>query len=109
MKVSALWLYPVQSLRGQKVESLDFALDGLRLDRWFGIRDVETGGMGGASMAKRAWLPLITWGAALLSAPDAALPKVEIRFPDGASGVSDDGEGDRVPSHPPRPAGRAQG
>ena len=94
--VSSLWLYPVQSLRGQKMDALDYVPDGLRLDRWFGIRDVETGGMVGASMAKRAWLPLITWEAALVSAPDAAQPKVEIRFPDGASVVSDDTGVDRV-------------
>jgi|SRR5581483_1882275 len=94
--VSDLWLYPVQSLRGQKMGTLDYALDGLRLDRWFGIRDVETGGMVGASMAKRAWLPLITWDAAIVSAPDAAEPKAEIRFPDGASVVSDDANADRV-------------
>jgi uncharacterized protein YcbX len=93
MKVSALWLYPVQSLRGQKMEALDFASDGLRLDRWFGIRDVETGTMVGASMAKRAWLPLITWEAAVI---DAETPKVEIRFPDGAHIVSDDPQADRV-------------
>jgi uncharacterized protein YcbX len=93
MKVSELWLYPVQSLRGQKMEALDFAADGLRLDRWFGIRDVESGGMVGSSMAKRAWLPLITWDAAIL---DAATPKVEIRFPDGGHVVSDDPEVDRI-------------
>ena len=87
MKVSELWLYPVQSLRGQQVEALDFVSDGLRLDRWFGIRDVETGTMVGASMAKRAWLPLITWDAVLV---DGETPKVEIRFPDGAHVVSDD-------------------
>ena len=93
MQVSALWLYPVQSVRGQAMEALDFAADGLRLDRWFGIRDVETGTMVGASMAKRAWLPLITWAAAIV---DAGAPKVEIRFPDGAHVVSDDAEVDRV-------------
>ncbi len=54
MKVSALWLYPMQSVRGQKMEALDFAADGLRLDRWFGLRDVETGGMVGSSSAKKA-------------------------------------------------------
>lgn len=96
MRVSALWLYPVQSLRGQKMEALDFALDGLRLDRWFGIRDVETGGMVGSSMAKRAWLPLITWDAVLLSPQDADAPKVEIRFPDGGYVVSDDPDIDRA-------------
>jgi uncharacterized protein YcbX len=94
MKVSALWLYPVQSVRGQRMEALDFAADGLRLDRWFGIRDVETGGMVGASMAKRAWLPLITWDAAIVDA--GAMPKVEIRFPDGGHVVSDDAAVDKV-------------
>jgi uncharacterized protein YcbX len=96
MKVSVLWLYPVQSMRGQKMEALDFALDGLRMDRWFGIRDVETGGMVGSSMGKRAWLPIVTWDAALLTPLDAAEPKVEIRFPDGGHVVSDDADTDRV-------------
>jgi uncharacterized protein YcbX len=96
MKVSALWLYPVQSLRGQKMEMLDFALDGLRMDRWFGIRDVETGGMVGSSMGKKAWRPLITWDAVLLTPLDAEVPKVEIRFPEGGHLVSDDPDGDRV-------------
>jgi uncharacterized protein YcbX len=90
MKVSALWLYPVQSLRGQQMEALDFALDGLRMDRWFGIRDVETGDMVGSSSAKKAWRPLITWDAKLLTPVDAEMPKVEIRFPDGGYVVSDD-------------------
>ena len=90
MKVSQLWLYPVQSLRGQPMEALDFTSDGLRLDRWFGIRDVETGDMVGSSSAKKAWRPLITWDAKLLTPVDAAVPKVEIRFPDGGRVVSDD-------------------
>ena len=90
MNVSALWLYPVQSMRGQKMEALDFTLDGLRLDRWFGIRDVETGDMVGSSSAKRAWRPLITWDAVMVTPVDAATPKVEIRFPDGTHMVSDD-------------------
>lgn len=94
--VSHLWFYPVQSLRGQRVAHLDFTPGGPRLDRWFGIRDVETGGMVGSSMAKRAWLPLITWDAAIVSSLEAEEPKVEIRFPDGASVTSDDPEVDRV-------------
>jgi uncharacterized protein YcbX len=68
----------------------------LRLDRWFGIRDVETGGMVGASMGKRAWLPLITWDAKLVAPVDADTPRVEIRFPDGGHVVSDDAAADRI-------------
>jgi uncharacterized protein YcbX len=98
MKVSALWLYPVQSLRGQKMEALDFVSDGLRMDRWFGIRDVETGDMVGSSSAKKAWRQLITWDAQLLTPVDADVPKVEIRFPDGTHMVSDDPKIDGVMS-----------
>ena len=98
MKVSALWLYPVQSMRGQKMDALDFAADGLRMDRWFGIRDVESGEMVGSSSGKRAWRPIITWDAVLLTPVDAAVPKVEIRFPDGAHIVSDDPKIDGVMS-----------
>jgi uncharacterized protein YcbX len=96
MKVSALWLYPVQSMRGQPMETLDFAADGLRLDRWFGIRDVETGGMVGSSMGKKAWRPIITWDAVLVTPLDAEVPKVEIRFPDGGHVASDDADADRI-------------
>jgi uncharacterized protein YcbX len=96
MKVSALWLYPVQSMRGQKMEALDFAIDGLRMDRWFGIRDVETGGMVGSSMGKKAWRSIITWDAEIVTPLDAVVPKVEIRFPDGGHVLSDDSEADRI-------------
>jgi uncharacterized protein YcbX len=98
MKVSALWLYPVQSMRGQKMELLDFELDGLRLDRWFGIRDVETGEMVGSSSGKKAWRPIITWDAQLVTPRDAKVPKVEIRFPEGDHVVSDDPKIDGVMS-----------
>jgi uncharacterized protein YcbX len=88
--VSALWLYPVQSLRGQPMHSLDFEARGPRFDRWYGIEDIETGKMVGSSSAKREWRPLITWDARLLDALSHGIPKVEIRFPDGEHLVSDD-------------------
>jgi uncharacterized protein len=87
--VSDLWLYPMQSVRGQKVAALDYAADGLRRDRWFGIRDVETGKMVGSSNAKRNWRAMVTWDAVLVTPLGAAEPKIEIRFPDGGRIVSD--------------------
>jgi uncharacterized protein YcbX len=72
------------------MEAMDFAEGGHRLDRWFGIRDLETGAMVGSSQAKRNWVPIITWEAAVLTPFDAAEPKVELRFPDGARIASDD-------------------
>jgi hypothetical protein len=88
--VSDLWLYPMQSARGQKMPALDYAADGLRLDRWFGVWDVETAKMVGASNAKRNWRALVTWNVALVTPLDAPEPKVEIRFPDGGHLMSDD-------------------
>jgi hypothetical protein len=94
--VSDLWLYPVQSLRGQRMAALDFDATRLHLDRCFGICDLETGAMVGASSAKRAWRPLVTWDAELVAPVDPDDPKVELRFPDGGRIVSDDAAIDRV-------------
>lgn len=90
--VSGLWIYPVQSLRGQAMTALDFQSRGLTGDRGYGIADLETGIMVGSSSAKRAWRPLITWDAVYVRPIDdhADLPSVEIRFPDGAHVMSDD-------------------
>src|ERR1700753_1412431 len=93
--VSDLWLYPVQSVRGQKMDAPDYGADGLRLDRWFGIWDVETGKMVGSSSGKRAWRPLVTWEAELVTPLDADQPKVELRFPEGDRLSSDDQAIDR--------------
>jgi uncharacterized protein YcbX len=94
--VSGLWLYPVQSMRGQKMQALDYTTDGLRLDRWFGIWDVEEAKMVGSAGGKRNWRSLVTWDAHLLTPLDAEEPKVEIRFPDGGHVASDDAEIDRL-------------
>src|SRR5258707_6223171 len=98
--VRDLWLYPVQSLRGQKMDALDYVPDGLRLDRWFGIRDVETGGVGGASMAQRAPPPPITCGAAPGSSAHSAPPQGENRLSHRPAGVSGDAAGARPRSRP---------
>ena len=90
--VSDLWIYPVQSLRGQKMNAVDFQPDGLVGDRGYGIADLETGIMVGSSSAKRAWRSLITCDAVYVRPIEnpADLPPVEIRFPDGAYVMSDD-------------------
>lgn len=96
--VSDLWIYPVQSLRGQKMSALEFHADGLTGDRGYGIADLESGIMVGSSSAKRAWRPLITWDAVYARPVEdhADLPPVEIRFPDGAHLMSDDADVHRL-------------
>lgn len=43
LRVSALWRYPVKSLRGERVETSRITRHGLVGDRAFGIVDLETG------------------------------------------------------------------
>ncbi len=92
--VTGLWIYPVQSLRGQAMPALDFRAGGLTGDRGYGIADLETGIMVGSSSAKRAWRPLVTWEAVYVRPlqDPVDLPPVEIRFPDGTRLMSDDAE-----------------
>src|SRR5262245_12959596 len=43
MRLSAVWRHPVKSLGGEQLETAVIEADGLRGDRWFGIRDQATG------------------------------------------------------------------
>ncbi|MET1027765.1 MAG: MOSC domain-containing protein [Dongiaceae bacterium] len=94
--VSGLWIYPVQSLRGQPLQHASFAAAGLPGDRGYGIADLASGLVVGSS--RPGWNDLITWEARYLGPvlADAPLPAVEIAFPDGASLRSTDPDCDRV-------------
>jgi MOSC domain-containing protein len=94
--VAGLWVYPVQSLRGQALPHAAFSSAGLLGDRGYGIADLASGIVVGAS--RPGWTDLITWDARYLGPvmADAPLPAVEIAFPDGASLRSTDPDCDRV-------------
>lgn len=75
MRVTELWRYPVKSLQGERVESVDVGTQGLAGDRRYAIFDAETGfGL----TARR--VPELLFGSARLL-PDGA---AEIRLPDGS-------------------------
>lgn len=88
--VSELWRYPVQSLQGEQVPTLDLAPGGSPGDRFYCVAEAESGAAGVAS--RPPWKMLITWSARYLGEPRAGqdLPLVEIGFPDGMSMRSDD-------------------
>jgi len=92
----ALWRYPVGSLRGEKLDSLDFGATGVVGDRGYGILDAVKGTFVGSS--RPGWDPLITWSARYLGEvrTDAPLPPVEIAFPEGGTMRSDDPACDRL-------------
>lgn len=96
MAVSGLWRYPVQSLRGEKLQEARFTARGLMGDRGYGIADVASGVVVGSS--RPGWNDLITWQARYLAPVVAndSLPPAEIAFPDGGTVRSDDPDCDRV-------------
>jgi uncharacterized protein YcbX len=100
VKVSGLYRYPVQSVRGESLAGLDFGRDGVPGgvpgDRAFSIADLELGVVAHASRARKNYRPLITWSARYLTAVDAAAPVVELDFADGTSMRSDDAAIDRA-------------
>lgn len=90
MRITGLWRYPVQSLRGEAHDSLEVNSTGIIGDRGYGIADDASGIVVGSS--RPGWDALITWSARYLGpvTVGAPLPPVEIRFPDGESQRSDD-------------------
>lgn len=89
-KVSELWRYPVQSLRGESLKNLDFTETGGLGDRGYCVAEADTGAAGTA--ARPPWKMLVTWSARYATEPKqgSELPVVEISFPDGATVRSDD-------------------
>ena len=43
LRVAELWRYPVKSLLGERLSTLDFVADGVDGDRMWGIRDQHDG------------------------------------------------------------------
>src|SRR5215216_1050093 len=81
MRVLELWRYPVKSLQGERLESVDVAGDGLQGDRRFAIYDAETGfGL----TARR--VPDLLFASARLREDGG----VEITLPDGSPAPDDD-------------------
>jgi uncharacterized protein len=97
-KVSELWRYPVQSLRGESLDKLDFTDRGGLGDRGYCVAEADTGAAGTA--ARPPWKMLVTWAARYVAEPriGAELPVVEVSFPDGASLRSDDARMDSAMS-----------
>lgn len=60
-RVAALWRYPVKSLGGESIESVEVGVDGLLGDRAFAIVDAITGGVITARDESRLLLATATW------------------------------------------------
>jgi len=80
MQVRELWRYPVKSLQGEPLETVEVTPDGLEGDRRFAIYDVETG----LGLTARRKPELLFASAQLLD--DG---QVEITLPDGSTARDD--------------------
>ena len=96
--VSGLWIYPVQSLRGQAMTALDFQPRGLTGDRGYGIADLNRGSWWArpapSALGARSLPGMPYMCARLKTMPICRRSKS--RFPDGAHVMSDDADVHRL-------------
>ena len=85
MQVSQLWRYPVKSMVGGTVESIELDELGIAGDRTWAVRDLERGGIRGAKKIGSLMQ---------LAASDVDDGHVEITFPDGATARTSDSDVD---------------
>jgi uncharacterized protein YcbX len=88
--VSELWRFPVKSMLGERVDSVDVAEGGVLGDRAFALVDTETGKVLSAKNP-RLWPQLLECRASFVEPPtrDRPAPPVRITLPDGSTVQSD--------------------
>lgn len=89
--VSALWRYPVKSLRGEPLAEAEVTENGLLGDRVWALREMERGGI----MSARTWAAMLHLGAAY-GGDVGADRRVRIELPDGRSIFADSAEASMV-------------
>ena len=95
--VTGIWMYPVKSMRGVRLEQGEFTERGLLGDRAYALIDGDTGKVASAKSV-RLFPDLFGCRAAFVEPPrlDGELPPVRITLPDGTSVTSDSSDVDRV-------------
>lgn len=82
--VASLWRYPVKSMEGEELDSVNVTARGLRGDRAYALVDIASGKVGSAKNVKK-FGDLLKCCARFISPPlsDERLPAVRITLPDG--------------------------
>lgn len=95
--ISALWRFPVKSMRGERLDHAEITKQGLVGDRAYALIDVETGKVASAKSVK-LFPDLLGCEAAFVNPPAAEceLPPVRIALPNGTSVMSGSSETDRA-------------
>ncbi len=84
--ISSLWRYPVKSMAGEELKTVDVTARGLRGDRAYALVDTANGKVGSAKSVKR-FGELLKWQAQFVTQPNSEgiVPPVRITMPDGTS------------------------
>jgi uncharacterized protein YcbX len=87
-RVEEIWRYPVKSMAGEKISSIDVTPRGLVGDRMFALVEPETNRVA----TVRTWASsLLLYSAQFVTEPKAGTPSMaKIVFPDGSSCTTDD-------------------
>jgi len=95
--VANLWRFPVKSMLGEQLESVDLTSQGILGDRRYALIDVESGKVVSAKSV-RLFPNMFGCRAAYVEPPKAGrdLPPVRIGLPDGTSVTSDSNDVDGV-------------
>jgi uncharacterized protein YcbX len=98
--VDALWRFPVKSMLGEQLETIDVTDRGTVGDRAYAVIDSETGKVASAKNPRK-WGRLLDCAATFVDAPvaGAPAPAVRITLPDGEVIRSDDAGADAVLSN----------
>ncbi len=103
--VAALWRYPIKSMRGEELDSVEVTDRGLLGDRAYALVDVETGKVVSAKNPRK-WPNMLNFRGTFVEPPGApgAIPPVRVTTPDGATiETRDPGFDERVSSLVGRP------
>src|SRR3954465_12027425 len=94
-KVGTLWRFPVKSMLGEELDSVDLVEGGVVGDRAYAVRDRDTGKVASAKHPK-LWPNLLECRAAFVEQPRAGedVPPVRIELADGTAVRSDSADVD---------------
>jgi len=95
--VTALWRFPVKSMKGEQLQQAELTERGLVGDRAYALIDVDTGKVVSAKSV-RLFPDLLGCRSIFVEPPrlEGDLPPVRITLPDGISVLSDSGDVNRV-------------
>lgn len=96
-KVTSLWRYPVKSMLGERLDTVEVTPTGLLGDRSYALWDIQTQRIASAKNPKK-WAKLLEFQATFIESPQpqAAMPPVRFALPDGNDANSDDDKIDNI-------------